>query len=156
MDEKTTVDPVETTKTEKTAKTKRPLWQKIVAGVVLFVVAVFILVSIAARGAVKVSNEFLSNIQNRQAGAAYALFSNEAAAATPRDEFNKIVDRIGPLLNTKADMKSKEVQGETGSSATSTVVYEIKGTDGVTYEVTVNLVKEDGEWKVVNFDSSAK
>ena len=53
-------------------------------------------------------------------------------------------------------MISKEVRGETGSAATAKVVYEIKGSDGATYKITVNLTKEGGQWKVLNFESSKK
>lgn len=147
MSEATTASP---------AKAKRPLWQKVAGGFVVFIVAMVILANVAASGAVKVSNAFLGDIQNQRADAAYSLLSKEAATATPKDQFTVIVGRIGSLLNSKTNMTSKEVKGETGSSATSTVTYEIKGTDGITYQVTVNLTKEGGQWKVLNFDSTAK
>jgi len=139
---------------ETPVKKKRPLWQKIVAGVVLLFVVMVIFVNMATSGAVKISNQFIDDIQAKKANDAYSLFSSEAAKVVPKDEFTTVVNQIGPILNTTEKMKSKEVIGETGKAATAKVVYEIKGTDGVTYEITVNLVKEDDQWKVVNFDSN--
>ncbi|MFA5004066.1 MAG: hypothetical protein WC498_02195 [Candidatus Saccharimonadales bacterium] len=157
MSEPTDSVPVEAeTKLKKSWWGRRPLWQKIVTIVVLFFVALVVIVNVAASGAVKVSNEFIKDIQNQRTDAAYSLLSKEAAQATPKDQFAAVVDRVGPLLKSDTKMTSKEVNGETGSSATSKVTYEIKGTDGITYKVTVNLLKEDGKWKVLNFDSTSK
>lgn len=135
---------------------KFPLWQKIVAGAIVAFVALFIIVNMATSGVSKASNEFLKDIQNKNADAAYSLLTKDAAAATDRAQFQKVVDQAGPILNTTAKMTSKEAAGETGSAATGKVVYEIKGTDGVTYNVTINLQKEDGKWKVLNFESTKK
>lgn len=135
---------------------KFPLWQKIVAGVVLAIIALVIIINLATGGVAKASNEFLKNVQNKKADAAYSLLTKDAAAATDKSRFQKIVDQAGPILNTKAKMTSKEVSGETGKAGTGKVVYEIKGTDGTTYRVTINLQKEDGKWKVLNFESTQK
>lgn len=156
MSEDTAVMPASPVEAAKPAKTKRPLWQKIVAGVVVFIVAVVIIVNVAASGAVKVSNQFINDIQAKQANDAYSLFSSEATKIVPKDQFVTLVNQAGPILNTNEKMTSKEVSGETGNSAKAKVVYEIKGTDNVTYEVTVNLTKESGQWKVLHFNSTPK
>ena len=51
----------ESKKTDK--KSKRPLWQKIVFGVVVFIVAIVVFAVIATNAPAKVSNEFLNDIQ---------------------------------------------------------------------------------------------
>ena len=135
---------------------KFPLWQKIVAGAVVAAIVLVIIVNMATSGVAKVSNEFLKDIQNKNADAAYSLLTKDAAAVTGKDQFKKVVNQAGPILNTKTNMTSKEVSGETGKAGTGKVVYEIKGTDGITYEVTINLQKEDGKWKVLNFESTQK
>ena len=135
---------------------KFPLWQKIVAGAVVAAVVLVIIVNMATSGVAKVSNQFLKDIQNKNADAAYSLLTKDAAAVTGKDQFKKVVNQAGPILNTKTNMTSKEVSGETGKAGTGKVVYEIKGTDGITYEVTINLQKEDGKWKVLNFESTQK
>lgn len=156
------MEEVETKKTNNATKgsakkvRRFPLWQKIVAGAVVVLVVLFIIVNMATSGVAKVSNEFLKDMQNKNADAAYSLLTKAAAAATDKDQFKKVVDQAGPILNTTAKMTSKEASGETGNAATGKVVYEIKGTDGITYDVTVNLQKEDGKWKVLNFESTQK
>lgn len=137
-------------------KSKRPLWQKIVAGAVVVIVVLIVVVNMATSGVAKVSNEFLKDVQNKNTDAAYSLLTKDAVAATDKDKFKKIIDQAGPILNAKTNMTSKEVSGETGKAGTGKVVYEIKGTDGVTYTVTINLQKEDGKWKVLNFESTQK
>lgn len=138
------------------SKGRFKLWQKILAWAVVIFVVLFIVINLATSGVVKVSNEFLKDMQNKNADGAYSLLTKDAAAATDKDQFTKVVDQVGPILNTKAKMTSKEASGETGKAGTGKVVYEIKGTNGVTYNVTVNLQKEDGNWKVLNFESTQK
>jgi len=141
-------------KTDK--KSKRPLWQKIVFGVVVFIVAIVVFAVIATNAPAKVSNEFLNDIQAQQADQAYSLFSKEAKEATDQESFRETVSRIGALLNTKEKQTGREIQDSTGSPAIAQVKYEIKGTDGVDYKITVQLVKQDDQWKVNSFDSSKK
>lgn len=137
-------------------KKKWPLWQKIVAAAVVVFVVLFIVINMATSGVAKASNEFLKDLQNKNADAAYSLLTKETTAATDKDQFKKLVDQVGPILNTKTNMTSKEVNAETGQAGSGKVVYEIKGTDGVTYVVTINLQKEDGKWKVLNYESTHK
>ena len=142
---------------EKTKKkSKNPLWQKILLGVVLFIVALIVIAYVATSGPAKVSDAFLKDIQTQQADAAYSLFSKEAQGVTDKDTFQETVKRIGPLLNTKAKQTARQVEDSTGSAALAQVTYEIKGTDGVDYKITIQLVKQDDQWKVNSFDSSKK
>ncbi len=139
---------------------KKRNWKKIalivVVGLVAFIVIITVTVNSATKAPVKVSNQFINSIQAGDATTAYALFSTDAVAVVPVDQFDTLVAQIGPILNTNEKMTSKSINGETGQPASSTVIYEIKGTDGKTYEITINLTKENGDWKVLNFDSSAK
>lgn len=130
------------------------LW--VVVGIVAFVVVITFTVNSATKAPVKVSNQFLDYIQAGDAAGAYALFSSEAQQVVPTDQFDTLVAQVAPILNTKESMNSKSINGETGQAATSTVTYEIDGTDGKTYLITVNLIKEDGDWKVLNFESDSK
>jgi hypothetical protein len=134
--------------------------KKIIVVIVGAVVVLFIILLIVANAAtsasVKVSNSMVNDIQSGNAAAAYALMSSRAQEATSTTDFKAAVDQIGPILAGKPKMISKEVSGETGTAATAKVVYEIQGTDSLTYTFTVNLTKENGEWKVLNFESVKK
>ena len=134
---------------------KKKIW--VIGGVIVaIIIALVIIVNVATSAPVKVSNELVSDIQAKNATGAYSLLSKEAQKVTSANQFNQVVDQIGPILSGTPKMISKEVRGETGSAATAKVVYEIKGSDGATYKITVNLTKEDGQWKVLNFESSKK
>jgi len=150
-----TPKPAEKPKTKDSMNIKKLIL--ISVGVLIaLVVLLLVVVNSATRGEVKVSNEFLNAVQARQTSVAFGLFSSDAQKATPQDKLGSAIDQIGPILNTQEKMVSKEVNSQSGSSSTGKVVYEIKGTDGVTYTITVELVKENGSWKVTTFDSKRK
>lgn len=136
-------------------KKKMAMWKKILLGVVAFIVVIIVLASLATSGPAKASDEFVDNILSGNSGAAYSAFSTEAKDVVAEDQFDQIVKQMDDVLEDKASQKSKSVEGESGSAATGTVVYEVNGSDGK-YELTVNLVKEDGVWKVLNFDNTLK
>lgn len=123
---------------------------------VVVIVGVTLLANSATKEPVKVSNQFLNAIQAGNASEAYGLFSSEAKAAVPSDQFDGVVAQAGPILNTEEKMTNKSVKAETGSASTAEVTYEIKGTDGKTYNVVVSLIKEGDVWRVQNFDSKMK
>lgn len=135
---------------------KRRLWLKILIGIVILIVIIIVLAFAMTSGAAKVSGQFLTAIQSDKADDAYALFTKEAAAATKQADFTALVKQAGPVLNGDTKTTSRESGTSTDGGSAAKVIYEIKGTDGVTYIVTVNLTKEDGSWKVLNFDSSQK
>lgn len=125
----------------------------VVAGFVALIVGMGILFFTASSGATKASDEFLNALQSGEGETAYDLFSTSAMEIVPEEEFIAVVDQIGPILNTEEKKISTNVSAETGSDTEAVVVYEIEGTDGVTYVFAITMVKEDGEWKVLNFDS---
>lgn len=128
----------------------------VVVAFIVLVVGLTFFVNSATKAPVAASNQFLNAIQAGEASTAYSLFSSEAKKAVPSDQFDAIVRQVGPILNTSEKMTNKKVDASTGSAATSEVVYEIKGTDGKTYKFTVNLIKENDIWKVLNFTSKAQ
>ena len=128
----------------------------VLVALVLLVGGLTLFVNSATKAPVAASNQFLNAIQAGDATTAYSLFSTDAKKVVPSDQFDALVKQVAPILNTSEKMTSKKVNGSTGSAATSEVVYQIKGTDGKTYTFTVNLTKDNGVWKVLNFTSHAK
>jgi hypothetical protein len=140
------------------AKPKKSLKKKltiIIGAAVAVIVALIVIVNTATSAPVKVSNAFIGYLQSGDAGAAYELFTSRAQAATDEEYFEDVVETASEILTGEPDMKSKSVSGETGEAATATVVYQIQGTDAA-YVVTVNLQKENGEWKVLNYESDVQ
>lgn len=128
----------------------------VVLALVVVIVGVTLLANSATKESVKVSNQFLNAIQAGNASEAYGLFSTAAKAAVPADQFDGVVAQAGPILNAQEKMTNKSVKAETGSASTAEVTYEIKGTDGKTYNIIVSLIKEGDVWKVQNFNSEVK
>ncbi len=143
--------------TEKTAKRGgKKLILKILGGIVIFVVALLVVVNLTSRGAVVVGNRFINLIQTQKAAEAYALFSKEAAVTITPADFKMVVERVGPILSGKPKVTGKQIGSETGGGTSATISYEMAGTDNLTYRITINLAKQDGEWKIMNFDSKVK
>jgi uncharacterized protein YpmB len=123
---------------------------------VVVIVAVTMFVNSATKAPLAVSDQFLNAMQAGDATTAYDLFSTQAKTTVTPDQFAAIVKQVGPILNTQEKVTNKKVNGQTGSAATSEITYEVKGTDGKTYAVIVNLTKDGAAWKVMNFDSKLK
>jgi hypothetical protein len=141
-------------------KKKKRSVKKIIGIVVLALVGLVVVSTLFVNSATKaplaVSDLFLNSVQAGDAGLAYELFSSEAKTTISLGELQSVVNQIGPILSTTEKVTSKEIGGETGSAATSQITYEIIGTDGKTYTVIVNLMKENDMWRVLNFDSNAE
>lgn len=147
--------PIGEAKPVKKRNTKKVIGYVVLA-LVLIIVGVTLLANSATKEPVKVSNQFLNAMQAGNASEAYGLFSSAAQEVVPADQFDGVVAQVSPILNTEEKMKNKSVEAKTGSASTAEVVYEIKGTDGKTYNVTINLIKEGDVWRVQNFDSKVK
>ena len=128
----------------------------VVLALVGLVVVSTLFVNSATKAPLAVSDLFLNSVQAGDAGLAYELFSSEAKTTISLGELQSVVNQICPILASTEKVTSKKISGETGSAATSQITYEIKGTDGKTYTVIVNLVKENDIWRILNFDSNAK
>lgn len=127
-----------------------------IAGIVVLFIIIVISVNSATKAPVDVSNQFIDSIQSGNSRAAYELFYSDTKKTVPADKFDGIVKQIGPILNTNEKITGKSINGETGKAATSEVTYDVNGTDGKNYAVIVNLTKENGNWKVLNFDSQTR
>jgi len=149
-----------TTKTEsKKPKQKWSMKKKIiviVSAIVVFIIGIVIVANVATSAPLKVSDEFVSDIQSSKASAAYDMMSSDAQIATSSADFKAMVDQMAPILTGKPNNISKEVSAETGSDPTAKVVYEISGSDSRVHVITINLVQKNGDWKVLNFESIKK
>jgi hypothetical protein len=114
-----------------------------------------VVINVATSAPVKVANSFIGYIQADNATSAYNLFTAEAQAATDEDYFTELAADTAEELTGEPDMQSKAIHGETGQAATATVEYLIAGQDA-TYNFTVNLQKENGDWKVLNYTWEAQ
>ena len=154
-------EPIQSVSDNGNRQKKKKRSVKKIIGIVVIALAGLVVVSTffvnsATKAPLAVSDLFLNSVQAGDAGLAYELFSSEAKTTISLDDFQSVVNQIGPILASTEKVMGKKISGETGSAATSQIDYEIKGTDGKTYTVIVNLVKEAEIWRVLNFDSNAK
>ena len=143
----------------KPTKQKWSLKKKIVviAGIVLAFIATILVVALVATNApLKLGDQFISDIKDNNASAAYDLMSSEAKTATSSQEFATIVDQLGPILTGSPKNISRDVSAETGSNPSAKLTYEVEGSDSYTHILTINLVQVNGNWKILNFQSIKK
>lgn len=134
--------------------------------VIVIIVAVFIVLSIAggwvfmkvlntANAPEKVSNSLISDVQTNKASEGYALLSTKTIKDVSSEQFANYVSKAGPVLSGKPKVTNKQMQTNNGSN-TAAITYEIKGSDGQTYTVVANLIKEGSTWKVVSLNIKKK
>jgi len=155
MDKKTEENSAEGLIIEKPKK-KFGLFKKIILGVIAFFVIVGGFTYFTTKGASEAADKFVSYVQSVDAGSAFELLSTEGKNSGSREQFDTFVSRVGPVLNGEVSKSGVGISAGTGRDTVSTINYRIPGSDGKTYLIKVELVKEDGEWKVLSFDSSAE
>ncbi|MGD8373656.1 MAG: hypothetical protein PVI21_02245 [Candidatus Woesebacteria bacterium] len=156
MQKNTKIKGVKTSQKQLNWFMRMKVWQRVLLILAVIAVAVVVVANLATSPSAKVSDDFLNSVQAKDSDSAYALLSSGAKETITSADFKDIVDQIGPILNTQEKTITKSVQAQTGSQPTARVEYEILGTDGVTYSIVVNLVEENGKWKVLNFESTQK
>jgi hypothetical protein len=110
----------------------------------------------ATKDAVAVADQFINNIQKVKPYEAYEQLSSKAKEVVSSEDLTTVIEKIGPILNGEVSKEGREISTGTDEDTISTITYKIPGSDGDTYIVVINLVKEDGKWKVLNFDSKTK
>jgi len=128
----------------------------IIGTIVVLIITLVLIANTATSAPLKVSDELLTDIQAGNATAAYNLLADDTKAGVTPDDMKATVDQISPILTGKPSVQSKEVSAESGKNTTAKIVYEIAGSDKLTYTVTVNLVQKDDAWKVSDFTSDKK
>jgi len=130
------------------------LFKKAIFGVVAFVVIIVGLTYFTTRGASKVADEFIGYVQAVDSDSAFNLMSVEGKNSGTKEQFDKLIDRIGPILNGEVSKNGVGISAGSGQDTVSTINYKIPGSDGVTYIVEMKLVKENDTWKVLSIKSN--
>jgi len=137
-----------------TRRKKLRVLVKVFAFLVIIAAIVFAIVSSATSGVVKVSDQFLADLRANNPTSAYQLFSAAAKANVPEDQFPDALTALNSVLTGKPKNTGKSVSASTTGISTAVVTYEIKNDDNKLFNITFSLVKEDGEWKINNFNST--
>ena len=135
---------------------KLPIWVKIILIVivvlVLFFVGVFIFTNLATRNAVKVSDQFVADIQANNETAAYSLTNSGFRQSTSEQQLTDILNQASPALQGKATITAKAINKVSGRPNVAVIVYSVSTSDGTKYIRVV--LQDDHPWQVYNFRSS--
>jgi hypothetical protein len=142
----------EPTEKKSVTKKKMPTWQKVLIGVVAFFVIVFGVAIMATDAPAQVSDKFVNNILGNNSELAYDMLTDDTKTTITDSEFADVVSRMSSVLAETATQQERSVDTQNGVT-TATVTYSIVGSDG-TYTMVVNLLQDNGVWKVQNFDNS--
>ncbi|MDX1765964.1 MAG: hypothetical protein R3313_03355 [Candidatus Saccharimonadales bacterium] len=135
------------------AKKKWPLWKKVVVGFVVFFVVIFVTAFFMTKGASDAAGKFVDDLKAGDCSGTYSQFIQEFQDETEESLWTAACQQIGPVLTGDPVQKSAEVSSSAGDASDAEVLFEIEGNDGYTYDFLIQLTKQDGEWKVVQFDS---
>lgn len=137
-------------------KKKMALWKKILIGFVVFLVAIFVLAFVATRGAQSAADEFLADLQAGRCTEMYERATTNFTELGTLEQWEGACSQIGGILQGEPDKNGISTRAGTGENQTAEALYAIVGTDGITYDVQINIEKQDGEWMIDGFDSSAR
>ena len=129
----------------------------IVALFLVFIVAVFLLVSNSTKDAQKVSDQFITAIQTGDGAKAYALTGPSFRAATKEADLTQLVTKLSTLVSKdKVSPNGKSINASTDNGKIAVFTYTLKGASGSPVYFKTQIRKEDGKWQVMSFRSSEK
>lgn len=129
------------------------LLKKLVMGIIAFFVIIIGFTYFTTRGASEAADKFIGYVQTSDADSAFDLLSVEGKKVGSKEDFTSFIEEIGPAIKGELSNNGVGVSAGTGEETVSTIKYKIKGDNGNEYVAVVELVKEEGEWKVLSFDS---
>lgn len=136
-----------------------PKLVKIVLAVIAVIVVLggvlFVVVGKATKGAQVVSDKFVNAIQAGDIEGAYALTSGSFKKVTSQDQLKSVIDGVGPLLQGDEKITGRNIAKATNAKETVELVYKLKNSTADEYMKT-QLQKDDGEWRIVNFQADDK
>lgn len=139
---------------EPQAKKNYPLAVLVAAIVLLFVGS-----GLSARSAAipsRVSEDFFDNLRAGQTDEAWGMTSSAFRQSTSRDSFDRLSDNISNNIKPGGlEAKKRDTVKGTAIGTKTVITGMAHGQDKV-YELTCELVKEAGQWKIFAFKISEK
>lgn len=133
--------------------------KKVVALVLaIIIIALTISVSFAYynyEAPVRTSKEFITYVQDNNSSEAYKIFSDASKKLTSKETFTKMVDQVSSVLTGDTKEINREIVDSTDKDSKAKMQYEIEGSDGLKYEITIELIKKDSKWLVDDFSSES-
>lgn len=132
---------------------KKRNWLKIlgIAAIVLVVFVAGIIALVFSMGAapMKASEKFLTELSSNQVDQAYESASIQFKQTVTRDKFDEFLAAYPVVTKVKTpSFNSFSIENNTLATVSGTVT----ATDGQVSPITLQLVNENNEWRVLNFD----
>ena len=122
---------------------------------ILLVVGIVLLVNQSTEDAQKVSDEFVTHVQNNDGAKAYALTGEAFRGATTEAQLSELLGNLSSLVTKDAVSPSgKAINASTDSGKIAVFTYTLKGNGRGDVYFKTQVRDEDGGWKVMNFRSS--
>ena len=118
-------------------------WVKVLLGVVVVIALVVAGGFYFTSGVAKTGDEFFAAIGSGEKKKAYGALSNAFRASTTEDELADFLSANGMDNVTDASWSSRAVSGDRGS-----LIGTLATTKGDGIPVEIDLIKEDGQWKI--------
>jgi hypothetical protein len=140
-------------------KTKKiPTWVKILFIVIILLIALVgglaVIVNNATKNAVKVSNQFVADVQVNNDNAAYGLTAPAFKKADTQGQFTQIISNVYLALQGPVSVTGKTINKTGGQPDQAVIVYSVKTSAGTKYIQTV--LQDNTTWQVLAFRSSDK
>ncbi len=120
--------------------------KKILIGLALFVIVIFVIAIVATQGISDVAKNQLDALRKEDYIKAYAYTSVDFQKATSLDDFKKFVASYPSLRNNESSsFSTREIVNNEG-----TLQGTLNSRDGATTPVEYKFVKEKGEWKILS------
>ncbi len=122
--------------------------KKWLIGLLIFLVVIVAIVFVAlqaTKGVVKAADQFFLFLKNSQVEEAYASTAKEFQAATSLQEFKAFLEFTAIGKFDRASWSTRSVNNNTGK-----LIGSVHTKDGGVIPVEVELVKEEGKWKVIS------
>ncbi|OGQ35802.1 MAG: hypothetical protein A3F16_07065 [Deltaproteobacteria bacterium RIFCSPHIGHO2_12_FULL_43_9] len=93
----------------------------------------------------KVARRFLEDLSKRKLEAAYSMTSAQFRATVTKETFRDFLT-LYPVLTSKSEIN---FSGHTAESNITTISGDIKGIDGSITPITMHVIKEKGDWRIL-------
>lgn len=125
--------------------------KKILIGLAIFVIVIFVIAMVATQGISDVAKNQLDALRKEDYVKAYAYTSVDFQKATSLDDFKKFVAGYPSLRNNEgSSFSNREIVNNEG-----TLQGTLTARDGATTPVEFKFVKEKGEWKIISLKLQA-
>lgn len=139
-------------------KSKIPRWLKILliamAAVIILFIGLVLFVNNTTKEVADKASTFTSYLVKNDVADAYAMTSKGFKASTTQDQLKQYFDQLYQVFgNGEIKLAEKQIATSTETGNNGVVIFTINK-DGKTYWAKIQLIKEDGEWRVINFATS--